>query len=154
MVVSEIFHNTAQQPKWQNSCTKMWPIEQLYIELGFFMTNDDPLSLRFSHLYQWTSSLHWRRWLLAFLNVKICKGLEVYIFTYKICILQEIQFFFWKYKKVGRIQSSCSKKAYYKKNTLVLTQRRREQLQSYSCGVWSKHKNACEIFKFFAGKKL
>ena len=34
LVVSEIFHNTAQQPKWQNSCSKMWPIEQLYIELG------------------------------------------------------------------------------------------------------------------------
>ena len=25
---------TAQQPKWQNSCSKMWSIEQLYIELG------------------------------------------------------------------------------------------------------------------------
>ena len=25
---------TALQPKWQNSCSKMWPIEQLYIELG------------------------------------------------------------------------------------------------------------------------
>ena len=24
----------AQQPKWQISCSKMWPIEQLYIELG------------------------------------------------------------------------------------------------------------------------
>ena len=34
LVVSEIFHNTAQKPKWQNSCSKMWPIEQLYIELG------------------------------------------------------------------------------------------------------------------------
>ena len=27
------FSFTAQQPKWQNSCSKMWPIEQLYIEL-------------------------------------------------------------------------------------------------------------------------
>ena len=38
-VVSEIFHFTAhsaaQQPKWQNSCSKMWSIEQLHIELGF-----------------------------------------------------------------------------------------------------------------------
>ena len=34
LIVSEIFYNTAQQPKWQNSCSKMWPIEQLYIELG------------------------------------------------------------------------------------------------------------------------
>ena len=34
LVVSEIFHNTAQQPKWQNSSSKMWPIDQLYIELG------------------------------------------------------------------------------------------------------------------------
>ena len=34
LVVSEIFHNTALQPKWHNSCSKMWPIEQLYIELG------------------------------------------------------------------------------------------------------------------------
>ena len=34
LVVSEIFHNAAQQPKWQNLCSKMWPIEQLYIELG------------------------------------------------------------------------------------------------------------------------
>ena len=25
---------SAKQPKWQNSCSKMWPIEQLYIELG------------------------------------------------------------------------------------------------------------------------
>ena len=24
----------AQQPKWQKSCSKMWSIEQLYIELG------------------------------------------------------------------------------------------------------------------------
>ena len=31
-VVSEIFFF---QPKWQISCSKMWPIEQLYIELGF-----------------------------------------------------------------------------------------------------------------------
>ena len=30
-VVSEIFFF---QPKWQISCSKMWPIEQLYIELG------------------------------------------------------------------------------------------------------------------------
>ena len=28
------FHFTTQQPKWQNSCSQMWPIEQLYIELG------------------------------------------------------------------------------------------------------------------------
>jgi hypothetical protein len=34
LVVSEIFHNAAQQPKWQKSCFKMWPIDQLYIELG------------------------------------------------------------------------------------------------------------------------
>ena len=33
-VVSEIFPYTAQQPKWQNICSQMWPIEQLYIELG------------------------------------------------------------------------------------------------------------------------
>ena len=32
-VISDIFSNTAQQPKWQNSCSQMWPIEQLYIEL-------------------------------------------------------------------------------------------------------------------------
>ena len=39
LVVSEIFHNTAQQPKWQISCSKMWPtIEQLYIELGKHVT--------------------------------------------------------------------------------------------------------------------
>jgi hypothetical protein len=25
---------TAQQPKWQKTYSKMWPIEQLYIELG------------------------------------------------------------------------------------------------------------------------
>ena len=30
------FSITAQQPKWQNSCSKMWPIEHLYIELGFY----------------------------------------------------------------------------------------------------------------------
>ena len=34
LVISKIFHNIAQQPKWQNPCSKMWPIEQLYIELG------------------------------------------------------------------------------------------------------------------------
>ena len=28
------FPFTAQQPKRQNSCSQMWPIEQLYIELG------------------------------------------------------------------------------------------------------------------------
>ena len=28
------FSFTAQQPTWQKSCSKMWPIEQLYIELG------------------------------------------------------------------------------------------------------------------------
>ena len=27
---------TAQQPKWQNLCSKMWSLEQLYIELGLF----------------------------------------------------------------------------------------------------------------------
>ena len=35
-VVSEFFSFTAQQPKWQNSCFQMWPIEQLYIELGLW----------------------------------------------------------------------------------------------------------------------
>ena len=35
LFVSEIFHNAAQQPKCQKSCSKMWPIEQLYIELGY-----------------------------------------------------------------------------------------------------------------------
>ena len=25
---------TTQQPKWQKTYSKMWPIEQLYIELG------------------------------------------------------------------------------------------------------------------------
>ena len=30
-VVLEIFHLL---PKWQNLCSQMWPIEQLYIELG------------------------------------------------------------------------------------------------------------------------
>ena len=39
LVVSEIFHDTAQQPKWQNSCFKMWPIEQLYVELGMNYKN-------------------------------------------------------------------------------------------------------------------
>ena len=29
------FFITAQQPKWQNSCSQIWPIEQLFIELGF-----------------------------------------------------------------------------------------------------------------------
>ena len=29
------FPFTAQQPKWQNSCSQKWHIEQLYIELGF-----------------------------------------------------------------------------------------------------------------------
>ena len=28
------FSFTAQQSKWQNSCSQNWPIEQLYIELG------------------------------------------------------------------------------------------------------------------------
>ena len=28
------FSLTAQQPKLQNSCSQMWLIEQLYIELG------------------------------------------------------------------------------------------------------------------------
>ena len=27
-------HSASQQPKWQNSCSKMWSIEQLYLELG------------------------------------------------------------------------------------------------------------------------
>ena len=31
------FPFTAQQPKWQKSCSKIWPIEQLYIELGIKM---------------------------------------------------------------------------------------------------------------------
>ena len=30
-------HSAAQQPKWQNSCSKMWSIEQLYIELGLLV---------------------------------------------------------------------------------------------------------------------
>ena len=30
---SEYMNFTAQQPKWQNSCSKRWSIEQLYIEL-------------------------------------------------------------------------------------------------------------------------
>ena len=37
-IVSEFFTYcllTAQQPKWQKSCSKMRSIEQLYIELGF-----------------------------------------------------------------------------------------------------------------------
>ena len=33
------FSLTAQQPKWQNSCSKMWSIEQLYIELGCELGN-------------------------------------------------------------------------------------------------------------------
>ena len=33
-VFSEYSSFTAQQPKWQKSCSKMSPIEQLYIELG------------------------------------------------------------------------------------------------------------------------
>ena len=27
-------YKASQQPKWQNSQSQMWPIEQLYIELG------------------------------------------------------------------------------------------------------------------------
>jgi hypothetical protein len=30
------FSFTAQQPKWKDSCFQMWPIEQLYIELGLY----------------------------------------------------------------------------------------------------------------------
>ena len=37
-VVSEFFFLTAQQSKWQNSCSQMWSIEQLYIELGYIPT--------------------------------------------------------------------------------------------------------------------
>ena len=33
--LSRIFLLTAQQPKWQNSCSQIWPTEQLYIELGW-----------------------------------------------------------------------------------------------------------------------
>ena len=73
---------------------------------------------------------------ISFLNVKI-RNLILFA-------CHTIFLFFWKYEKVGRIQSSCSKKGYYKK-TLVLTQRRSEQLQSYGCGVWSKQKNAWEF---------
>jgi hypothetical protein len=29
---------TAQQPKWQSPCSQMWPVEQLYIELGWAVT--------------------------------------------------------------------------------------------------------------------
>ena len=35
LLFTKNFSLTAQQPKWQNSCSKMWSIEQLYIELGF-----------------------------------------------------------------------------------------------------------------------
>ena len=34
------FSLTAQQPKWQNSCSQLWSIEQLYIELGIFWEGD------------------------------------------------------------------------------------------------------------------
>ena len=40
-VVSEIFYHcpfTAQQPKWQNSCSQMWLKKQLYIELGVLLS--------------------------------------------------------------------------------------------------------------------
>ena len=33
------FPFTAQKPKWQNSCSQMWPKEQLYIELGSLLTS-------------------------------------------------------------------------------------------------------------------
>ena len=39
-VVFRNFSLTAQQPKWQNSCSKMWSIEQLYIELGLIHINN------------------------------------------------------------------------------------------------------------------
>ena len=48
-VVSEIFPFTAQQPKWQNSCSQIWPIDQLYIELGY--------RLRFLKLFWWNRKL-------------------------------------------------------------------------------------------------
>ena len=44
------FSLTAQQPKWQNSCFKMWPIEQLYIELGL----DPDLTWRVASTAHWT----------------------------------------------------------------------------------------------------
>ena len=42
-------HSAAQQPKWQNSCSKMWSIEQLYIELGFSL-NEEVEFVEFSNL--------------------------------------------------------------------------------------------------------
>ena len=34
-------YKASQQPKWQNSQSQMWPIEQLYIELGGGPTSED-----------------------------------------------------------------------------------------------------------------
>ena len=51
LVVSEIFYNTAQQPKRQNSFSKMWPIEQLYIELGF-VSSTVIMEVLLSHLFR------------------------------------------------------------------------------------------------------
>ena len=36
------FSFTAQQPKWKDSCFQMWPIEQLYIELGLYWKVNAP----------------------------------------------------------------------------------------------------------------
>ena len=40
-----------KQPKQKNSCSKMWPIDQLYIELGLLLLNSN--GLQFWRFYCW-----------------------------------------------------------------------------------------------------
>ena len=69
LVVSEIFPNTAQQPKWQNLYYKMWPIEQLYKELGRHLYAYFSIFQEFAQLPLCTQSHIWvsamqLRWLV------------------------------------------------------------------------------------------
>ena len=63
-VKSTFLHLLQAQLKWpkqKNSCSKMWPIDQLYIELGFYLFASGPVvkAKFFSSklLFSWTSFL-------------------------------------------------------------------------------------------------
>ena len=50
------FSLTAQQPKWQNSCSKICPIEKLYIELGLYLILKKSCNISFLSLRAWDES--------------------------------------------------------------------------------------------------
>ena len=94
------FPFTAQQPKWQKSCSKMWPIEQLYIELGF-SRNVIPISqflnmMNYYVIWFFLTNQNWENEFpigpkksfdqtLSYSKIDWIKEISMYVFNYKYC---------------------------------------------------------------------